>query len=107
ASDHQRTNSSAAVERDQFRDSRSTLSTARNARHFLQEIANAGRGRRGRKPQIVCHARHLRGLSEEVDSAAMEIVSTSGHKTGPSQAVDQIHFLNTTTQYEDQEHYKR
>src|SRR5437763_12497831 len=94
-SDHQRTNSSSAVEGDQFRDYRSTLSTTRNAGHFLQEIANAGRCGRGREPQIVCHAGHLRGLSAEVDSAALEVVSSAGRKGRAGRTMAEIRSAGT------------
>lgn len=106
-SDHQRTNSSAAVEGDQFRDSRSTLSTTRNAGHFLQEIANAGRCGRGREPQIVCHAGHLRGLSAEVDSAALEVVSSAGRKGRAGRAMAEIPSAGTWQQGQTQKHHER
>ena len=47
---------------------------------FLQASAAAGGNIRRRKPQVVCHAGHLRRLSEEVDSATLEVLPPAGRK---------------------------
>lgn len=106
-SNHQRTNTSAAVKGHQLSDAGGPLPPTRNARHFLQEVATTGRCRRGREPQGVCHARHIRGLSEEVDSATLAIVPASGCETGTCRTMAEITFVSTRQQGEDQEHHER
>src|SRR5215467_14374662 len=104
---HQRTDSEATTEGDQFRDTCPALSPARNAGYLLQEIEAAGRHCRGRKPQIVCHAGHVRGVSKQVDSATLEKLSATGCEVRSSRAVAEVARSRSRQQGENQEYHER
>ena len=83
------------------------LSPTRDAGYFLQELATSGNHSRGRKPQNVFHAGHIRRLSQEVDSATLEVLPTPGCKSFAGRTVAEVTSVSTRQQGEDQEHHER
>jgi hypothetical protein len=105
---HQRKNPSPTVEGDQHRNSRSTLSRARDARCFLQKASkhrNCVPARR--RAQVLFDTRDLRGLLEEVDCAEMGTLPARRCQSSPGGTVVEDRAVGTWQQGEDQKHHER